>query len=405
MTDRLLIVGGGFAGVWAAKRAADVRARSGAGPGRLAITLVSQDPWLTIRPRLYESILEDVRVPLDDVLGPIGVERVEGRVTRIDAGSRQVGLANPHASRELPYDRLILAAGSRMSRAHLAGGEHAFSVDTYDEAIALQRHLAALPAAAASPADLPAVFTVVVIGAGFTGIEVATAISATMRALAATAGAAGHARVLLVERADVVVPDLSESARRHVRLALDRLGIEVRLRATVEHIHPDGVAFADGEFVPAATVICAAGFHASQLAAQVSTTVDESGRVPVDVHLRVRGAEGIFAAGDVARAAAGPSSTQIVPMSCQCAIPMGEIAGHNAAADLIGLPPAPYGHPDYVTCLDLGPAGALFMEGWQREVRLSGDWAKVLKDSINLRLIYPPWRSSPRPAGETSRAA
>jgi NADH dehydrogenase len=84
---------------------------------------------------------------------------------------------------------------------------------------------------------------------------------------------------------------------------------------------------------------------------------------------------------------------------------MGEIAGRNAAADLLGLPPVPYGHADYVTCLDLGPAGALFMEGWQREVRLSGNWAKVLKESINRRLIYPPWRSSPRPAGEASRAA
>jgi NADH dehydrogenase len=403
MTDRLLIVGGGFAGVWAAMRAAEVREHSTAGRGRLAITVVSQDPWLTIRPRLYEATLEDVRVPLDDVLGPLGVERVEGRVTRIDAGRRSVELAEQQASRNLQYDRLILAAGSHMSRAHLPGGEHAFSVDTYDEAVALRRHLDALPAAAAaSPADARAIFTVVVIGAGFTGIEVATTIGATIRALA---GTSGHARVLLVERADVVVPDLSESARQHVRRALDQLGIDVRLATRVQYVHPDGVVFMDGEFVRAATVISAAGFRASPLAAQVSAAVDETGRLPVDVHLRVRDAEGIYAAGDVARAAAGPSSTQIVPMSCQCAIPMGEIAGRNAAADLLGLPPVQYGHPDYVTCLDLGPAGALFMEGWQREVRLSGNWAKVLKESINQRLIYPPWRASPRPAGEASRAA
>jgi NADH dehydrogenase len=406
MTDRLLIVGGGFAGVWAAMRAAAVREQSAAGLGRLAITVVSQDPWLTIRPRLYESTLDDVRVPLDDVLGPLGVERVEGRVTRIDAGKRSVELADQQAFRDLQYDRLILAAGSHMSRARLPGGEHAFSVDTYDEAVALRRHLDALPAAAAaSPAEAPAIFTVVVIGAGFTGIEVATTISATIRALAVTADAAGQARVLLVERADVVVPDLSESARQHVLRALDQLGIDVRLATRVQDVHPNGVAFMDGEFVPAATVISAAGFRASQLAAHVSAEVDETGRVPVDVHLRVRGAEGIYAAGDVARAAAGPSLMQIVPMSCQCAIPMGEIAGRNAAADLLGLPPVPYGHPDYVTCLDLGPAGALFMEGWQREVRLSCAWAKVIKESINRRLIYPPWRSSPRPAGKTSRAA
>jgi NADH:quinone reductase (non-electrogenic) len=406
MTDRLLIVGGGFAGVWAAMRAAEVRQQSAAGPGLLAITVVSQDPWLTIRPRLYESTLDDVRVPLDDVLGPLGVERVEGSVTRIDAGNRFVGLAEQQASRDLQYDRLILAAGSHMSRAGLPGGEYTFSVDTYDEAVALRRHLNALPAAAAaSSAKMAAMFSVVVIGAGFTGIEVVTSIATTIRALASSAGAAGQARVLLVERADVVVPDLSERARQHVRRALDSLGVDVRLAAAVQHVHPDGVAFTNGEFVPASTVIYAGGFRASRLAAQVSAAVDETGRVPVDVHLRVRGAAGVYAAGDVARAAADPSSTRIVPMSCQCAIPMGEIAGRNAAADLLGLPQAAYSHPDYVTCLDLGSAGALFMEGWQREVRLSGAWAKVLKESINRRLIYPPWRSSPRPAAETSLAA
>ena len=406
MTDRLLIVGGGFAGVWAAMRAAEARTQLAAGAGRLAITLVSQDPWLTIRPRLYESSLEDVRVPLDDVLGPLGVERVEGRVTRIDAQNRSVELAEQQLARNLQYDRLILAAGSHMSRGRLPGGEHAFSVDTYDEAVALRRHLDALPAAAAAaPAERPAIFTVVVIGAGFTGIEVATTIAATIRALAGTAGASRDARVLLVERADVVVPDLSESARQHVRRALDRLGIDVRVATGVQYVQPNGVAFTDGEFVPAATVIYAGGFRASQLAAQISGAADELGRVPVDVHLRVEGTDGIYAAGDVARAAAGPSSTQIVPMSCQCAIPMGEIAGRNAAADLLGLPLVPYGHPHYVTCLDLGPAGALFMEGWQRDVRLSGEWAKVLKESINQRLIYPPWRTSRRRAGESSRAA
>ncbi len=406
MTDRLLIVGGGFAGVWAAMRASAVRARSAAGAGRLAITLISQDPWLTIRPRLYESTLDDVRVPLDDVLAPLGVERVEARVTQIDSSSRSVRLAGDQGLREASYDRLILSAGSHMSRARISGGQHMFSVDTYDEAVALQRHLAALPAAGtASSAALPGLFTVVVIGAGFTGIEVVTSICTTIRALADATGAAGQVRVLLVERGDVVVPDLSDSARQHVQRALERLGIEVRVATTVRSVRPEGVEFMDGEFISAATVISAAGFRASPLAAQIAGVVDETGRVPVDVHLRVQGVEGIYAAGDVARALASPSSTQIVPMSCQCAIPMGEIAGHNAAAELLGRPLAPYGHPEYVTCLDLGSAGALFMEGWERDVKLSGGWARILKESINQRLIYPSWRSLPHPAGDTRRAA
>ena len=69
---------------------------------------------------------------------------------------------------------------------------------------------------------------------------------------------------------------------------------------------------------------------------------------------------------------------------------MGEIAGRNAAADLLGLPPERFAHTQYVTCLDLGDAGALFMEGWSREPRLSGFWGKIMKQTINTRLIYPP---------------
>jgi NADH:ubiquinone reductase (H+-translocating) len=97
----------------------------------------------------------------------------------------------------------------------------------------------------------------------------------------------------------------------------------------------------------------------------------------------------VYAAGDVAHAAADAAG-HIAPMSCQCAIPMGEIAGANAAAELLGGKLAPFSHSAYVTCLDLGDAGALFMEGWDREVRLTGFWAKVMKETINTRLIYPP---------------
>ena len=103
-----------------------------------------------------------------------------------------------------------------------------------------------------------------------------------------------------------------------------------------------------------------------------------------------------YAAGDVARAVAeGGDEEHIAPMSCQCAIPMGEIAGRNAAADLLGLPPERFAHTEYVTCLDLGDAGALFMEGWSREPRLSGFWGKLMKQTINTRLIYPPRPATP----------
>jgi NADH dehydrogenase len=386
----LVILGGGFAGVWAALGAVKAQGRHGPGATEVRVTLVSRDRWLTIRPRLHEASLDDVRVPLDDVLGPVGVERVEAEITRIDAAARAVAVAGAAGARVLRYDRLVLAAGSHVHRPPIPGAERAFTVDTYAEAVALQRHLAALPTAEI-PGD--ARFTAVVVGAGFTGVEVATALVTRLRAI----GGAG-ARVVLVGAASAVAPDLGPGAREEVERALDALGIETRAGRPVAAIDRGGVTLAGGERIPAATAVWTGGFRASRLAEQLPVERDAQGRLPVDAQLRVRGVEGVYAAGDVARAMADP--THVAAMSCQHAIPMGERAGANAAADLLGAPAAPFAPPPYVTCLDLGDAGALFMEGWDREVRLAGFWGKLMKETINTRLIYPP-----RAVREEARAA
>jgi NADH dehydrogenase len=145
------------------------------------------------------------------------------------------------------------------------------------------------------------------------------------------------------------------------------------------------------------------GFHASGLAAQLSVDRDANGRVAVDEFLRVRGVDAVFAAGDIARAMA--DADHVAPMSCQFAIPMGEQAGSNAAAELLGLSAEPFAPAPYVTCLDLGEAGALFMEGWDREVKLTGRWAKTMKQTINTRLIYPPYEWHVPGAGLPTRSA
>ena len=378
--SKVVVIGGGFAGVWAAL-AASTQRRSAGWP--LDIQLVSRDPWLTIRPRLYEDDISDTRVPLDDVLGPAGVERVEGDVRRLDTRAHEIVLADGSPMR---YDRLVLAAGSVVQRAAIPGAPHAFAVDTWQEAIALRDHLEGLPLL---PDDSPGRFTAVVIGAGFTGIEVATTMVPRMQRVAASVGSRRLARVVLLEREPVIAPDLGEQARRHVVRAMTKLRVEWRSGTEVAAIEPDGVRVAGDDWIPAATVILTGGFRASPLAAQLSEQRDALGRLSVDPYLRVRDAEHVYAAGDVAHAAADAGG-HVAPMSCQCAIPMGEIAGANAAAELVGGRLARFSHSAYVTCLDLGDAGALFMEGWNREVRLTGFWAKLVKQLINTRLIYPP---------------
>jgi NADH dehydrogenase len=113
------------------------------------------------------------------------------------------------------------------------------------------------------------------------------------------------------------------------------------------------------------------------------------GRLHVDRDLRVHGSERVFATGDVARAATDDEGNHTM-MSCQHAISLGRSAGHNVAASLLGLPSKPYSQPNYVTCLDLGPWGAVFTKGWDRVVQMKGAEAKALKHLINTQYIYPP---------------
>ena len=97
----------------------------------------------------------------------------------------------------------------------------------------------------------------------------------------------------------------------------------------------------------------------------------------------------IYAAGDTARAATDELGN-FSAMSCQHAIPLGRHAGNNAAADLIGVAPRVYSQPKYVTCLDLGAWGAVYTEGWDRQLKLVKAEAKELKTQINTVWIYPP---------------
>jgi NADH dehydrogenase len=390
--QHVLIIGGGFAGVWSALGASAAR-RELRHASELRITLVAREPYLTIRPRLYESDPETARVPIDELLDSIGVELVVGDATRIDTSARTVAVDTTGGRVTLAYDRLILAAGSRLHRPDVAGAnEHAFSVDTYHEAMALDRHLASL-AAGDARAEGDGWFDAVIVGAGFTGLEVATTMVSRLRSVASRAGVDAVPRVMLVERAEMVAPDLGSNPRPLVETALRELGVAVRVGASVAEVAPGHVVLTTGERIAAATTVWTGGMRASDLTVQIPGERDGFGRVAVDEYLRVRSAPGVIAAGDVAHAMA--DAGHVTPMSCQYAIPMGDLAGRNAVADLAGRELTRFAPAPYVTCLDLGEWGALFTQGWERRVHLAGFWGKQMKETINTRMIYPPSPSLP----------
>ena len=348
----IVIIGGGFAGAWSAAAAALVR-----GEADLNITLVAPNEDMVLRPRLHRMAPDWSRVPLKRFLEPVGVTHLRAEVTEIDTDARRI-TANDQA---LSYDRLVLAAGSRLARPAIPGSDLLYDIDTAEGAARLAARLNRTDGARA-----------VVVGSGFTGIEIATEL-------------AERGTVVMVERADTVAPDLGPGPRPQIEAALAALGIEVRLGTTVTAVDETGAHLIDGTRLAADVVVWTGGMRASLLTAQVPGERDRLGRLLVDRRLRVDGE--VFAAGDVA--AAHADADHHVLQSCQFATPMGKAAGHNAAADLLGVPLVDFDPDPYVTCLDLGSAGALYTTGWDRQVQLDGAQAKQVKDTI-LDVIHPP---------------
>lgn len=379
MTRRILVLGGGFAGLWSALAAA--RARE-VFAGDLDIVLLNDTPWHSIRVRNYEADLSDTRVALDSVLAPVGVHRLQGTVTGIDVASRTVTSEVDGAPRQIGYDRLVFALGSRLARPPIPGlAEHAFDVDTHDAALRLNEHIAHLRSDAS---------TVLVVGGGLTGIETAAELPGKLRA----AGVAAP-RVILADHAPRIGADMGAEAAPVIEEALQALGVERRGGVSVAAVDATGATLQDGERIEAATVVWCAGLRAHPLASAFPVERDRLGRLPVDPILKVKGLTAEFAAGDVASFAI--DGTHDCVMSCQHGRPMGRFAGHNAVCDLLGEPMLPLAIAWYTTILDLGPWGALYTEGWDRRLVARGAAAKRTKELINRERIYPP-RSGDRQA-------
>jgi NADH dehydrogenase len=381
---RILVLGGGFAGLWAAIGAARKFDEIGA-TGELEILVVDRNPYHNIRVRNYESDLGDVAIPLGEVLDPIGVSHLTAEVETIDVANQEVAVATAGGRETLAYDRLVLALGSELVRPDIPGlAANTFDVDTYAAAVRLNAHIAGLSTSPISPGRS----TVVVVGAGFTGIEVATEMPSKLgRALPD-----GENRVILVDHNPVAGATMGAHARPVVCEALASLGVETRLGTRVTAVDASGIALASGEIIPTQTVVWCIGMRASPLAAMLPGILDRYGRVEVDPFMRVASLANVFAAGDVACSLV--DGVHATVMSCQFARPMGRFAGHNVVADLFERPMLPLRIDWYVTVLDLGTWGALYTVGWDRQLLSSGQNTKAIKLTINHKRIYPPRRGT-----------
>ncbi|MEX3777795.1 NAD(P)/FAD-dependent oxidoreductase [Pseudomonas sp. MYb118] len=382
MKQHILVIGAGFGGLWTAlgaTRLFDIH-----GHNDVEVTVLAPQAELRVRPRFYEPNAHQLAAPIGELLDAVGVNFIKGSAETIDVAQKRVGYIDASGAKQVcSYDKLVLATGSRLANPSTSGvAEHAFDVDQIEQAVRLENHLKSL-------ANLPeskARNTVVVAGGGFTGIETATEMTARLRSIL---GEQADIEVIIVDRGSRIGGSMGEEIAVSIEEASIATGVKWHLKASVDSVDANGVNLSDGERIDAKTVVWTTGVRASSLTEQIPAERDHLGRLHVDSHLKVIGQDDIFATGDVAYAASDDIGNHAL-MTCQHAIMLGRYAGHNVAAQILGVDGFPYSQPKYVTCLDLGAWGAVYTEGWDRQVKLVKQEAKELKTQINTVWIYPP---------------
>ncbi len=382
MRKQILIVGAGFAGMWAALSAARLAEKNQ--QQAIDITVIAPQPELRVRPRFYESDVPSLVAPLQPLFDATGIRFLRGSVSQIHPADKTVTWTGSNGeSHTQNWDRLVLASGSHVNRAMVTGAaQHAFDLDQLESATTLENHLIALAQRPQSDARN----TVVVCGGGFTGIEMAMELPTKLRAIF---GSNAKTRVVVVERGPQPGSRYSDALREIIVQASKELGVEWLVNAEVASVDAAGVKLKDGQRIDSQTVIWTVGVQANNLTAQIDAPRDRQGRLHVNAELQVMGYDDIYATGDVAYAATDDKGNHAL-MTCQHAILLGKFAGNNAAAGLLGVAPLHYRQETYVTCLDLGAWGAVYTEGWDQQVKLTREEAKKVKVSIVSELIYPP---------------
>ncbi|GLY73691.1 NAD(P)/FAD-dependent oxidoreductase [Actinoallomurus iriomotensis] len=358
---RVVIVGAGFAGFHAARTLSRLA-------GHL-VEVVLINPadyflYLPLLPEVAAGILEPRRVAVPLSGCHAGVRLVLGTVGGIDIAGRRVVCTAPDGSRRrLDYDRLILAVGSVNKLLPIPGiAEHAYGFRSLAEAIYLRDAILRdieLAGTTDDAAERRARCTFVVVGAGYTGTEVAA------HGQLLTEQAAGRwpnlrgrpIRWLLVDLAERVLPELDLRLSATAHHVLTRRGVEIRTRTTVEEASHDGVRLSDGEFVATRTLIWCVGVRPDPLVEALGLPTVQ-GRLVVDEYLSVPGHPEVYACGD---AAAVPDLTRpgrITAMTAQHAHRQGVTAGRNVAASYGHGHRRPYRHHDLGFVVDLGGAKA-----------------------------------------------
>lgn len=426
MPQRLVIVGGGFGGAYAAKRLRRL------GRGRdLDITLINRTNYFVFYPLLIEAGTGSLEprhavVPLRKMID--GVQLCMAEVTDIDLDRRvvQYALTDSDITMETTYDHLLLAPGSVTRFPPVPGlAEHGYEIKSLGDAVALRDRAISLleRANAVGDADLRRrLLHFVIVGANYTGVELAGEFHAFLYAAAknyANVDRRNDIKVTLVEMVDRILPTLENDLAAYAADQLQRRGVELRLNETLTEIGQTCVTCRSGDALPTETCIWAAGVAPPPIVAKVAgLPTDDRGYIRCQPDLRVEGLDNVWAIGD---AASNPDPEgNAYPPTAQHAVQMGTAAADRIVAAIEGRPVEPFAYQARGTVAAIGCRSAvaevmglrfsgffawwlyrtlylLKMPGWSRRIRIALDWTIDLlfgRDYIQLGVH----RRSRRPA-------
>jgi NADH:ubiquinone reductase (H+-translocating) len=353
---RIVVVGAGFAGFTAARKLARL---SRGGADIVVINPTDYFLYLPLLPEVATGILEPRRVSVSLTATLPGVRVILGHVDSFDLDGHTVSWRDPDGGTgTLGFHRLVIAAGSVNKLLPVPGvTEYAHGFRGIPEALFLRDHITRqieMAATTDDEAERRARCTFVVVGAGYTGTEVAAqGVLYTEALVKRRPELTGMPRWLLIDTADRVVPSLDERlATASDRVLRDR-GVEILTRTSVKQAMKDGVHLSNGEYVPTRSLIWCVGVRPDPLVEGLGLPT-KHGRVVVDEYLNVPGHPDVYAIGD---AAAVPDLTmpgEITGMTAQHATRQGTAVAKNIAASYGHGSRKPYKHHDLGFVVDLG---------------------------------------------------
>jgi NADH:ubiquinone reductase (H+-translocating) len=409
MAARILILGGGFAGIGTARKLERILR-----PEEATITLVSRENFSLFTPMLPE--VGSGNLETRHVVTPVRAQLrratfVLGEVRSIDMTARTVDAVHPLTGTHiaLPYDHLVIALGAVTSTFGLPGiAERSLPYKTLEDADRLRNHvIAALETAAVTtdPAERKRLLTFVFVGGGFTGVEAAGEMADFFRGSLRfyPTLAPSEVRVVLIEGGKKLLPELQAGMGEYSAKALSRRGIEVKLETMVAGADERGLQLKDGSTIESKTIVWSAGVRPSPILAEAGIASGRGGSIAVRDDFSVDGMPGLWAIGDCASIPM-PDGTR-VPATAQHALREGPLVAKNIAATLRSQATAPFRYRSVGMMASLGArrgVAGLFgkylvtgflawliwrtyyllrLPGLDRQVRVALDWT--------LGLIFP----------------